>query len=113
MSDTRAVMREFRLLDEKRKLGSLSPTEETRWHELRAQLGAPEAPQAPAAVNPYAAYPQGYWGQDGQWYAYPAAYPPGAYAPAQDAHAAAYAAAYAQQQQAYAAAYGGAQDPYA
>src|SRR5215218_9804599 len=97
MSDTRAVMREFRFLDEKRKLGSLSPTEETRWHELRAHLGAPEAPQA-AATNPYAAYPQGYWGQDGQWYAYPAAYPPGAYAPAQDPHAAAYAAAYAQQQ---------------
>ena len=48
MSDTRTAMREFRFLDEKRKLGSLSAAEEQRWNELRQQLGAPEA-VAPAA----------------------------------------------------------------
>src|SRR5690348_1814124 len=75
MSDTRTSMREFRFLDEKRKMGSLSPAEETRWTELRGLLGVPDAPvQEPAAAAAYPQQPQGYYGQDGQWYAYPADY---------------------------------------
>src|SRR5688572_2200118 len=73
MSDTRTSMREFRFLDEKRKMGSLSPAEEARWTELRGLLGVPDAPvQQPAAAESYPQQPQGYYGADGQWYAYPA-----------------------------------------
>ena len=39
MSDTRAAMREFRFLDDKRKQGGLSAAEEQRWTELRHSLG--------------------------------------------------------------------------
>ncbi len=75
MSDTRTSMREFRFLDEKRKMGSLSPAEEARWTELRGLLGVQDAPvHDPAAGAGYPQQPQGYYGQDGQWYAYPANY---------------------------------------
>jgi hypothetical protein len=75
MSDTRTSMREFRFLDEKRKMGSLSPAEEARWTELRGLLGVQDAPvQEPAAAAGYPQQPQGYYGADGQWYAYPAGY---------------------------------------
>ena len=75
MSDTRAAMREFRFLDEKRKMGSLSPAEEARWNELRGLLGVQDAPiQEPPAAAAYPQQPQGYYGADGQWYAYPAGY---------------------------------------
>jgi hypothetical protein len=47
MSDTRLAMREFRFLDEKRKLTTLSSSEEQRWRELKQALGAPE-PNVPA-----------------------------------------------------------------
>src|SRR5262245_2010038 len=67
MSDTRAAMREFRFLDEKRKTASLSHEEEHRLALLRQQLGMPEAE-----------VPQGYYGEDGQWYAYPPGYDPNA-----------------------------------
>src|SRR5205814_500293 len=73
MSDTRAAMREFRFLDDKRKQGGLSAAEEQRWTELRHSLGLPEAapdpdaPVAPEYANPDATA-QGYYGQDGHWY---------------------------------------------
>ena len=60
MSDTQAAMREFRFLDEKRKTSGLLPQEEQRWQELAAHLGI-DISQAMG----------GYWGADGQWYAYP------------------------------------------
>ncbi len=71
MSDTQAAMREFRFLDEKRKTSGLLPVEEQRWQELAAHLGI----DISQAVG-------GYWGADGQWYAYPPqqAYDPNAYA---------------------------------
>lgn len=47
MSDTRLAMREFRFLDEKRKLTALSSSEEQRWRELKQALGTPE-PNVPA-----------------------------------------------------------------
>src|SRR3712207_2080318 len=78
--DTRTAMREFRFLDEKRKLGSFSVAEEQRWNELRQALGAPE-PAAPAYPSQeYAAAQsmpgyadqaaQGYYAADGNWYPY-------------------------------------------
>src|SRR5687768_13327601 len=77
MSDTQAAMREFRFLDDKRKQGGLAPIEEQRWLELRAHLGFAEA-AVPANTE---AAPAGYYGEDGQWYAYPdaSAYDPAAY----------------------------------
>ncbi|RYZ33249.1 MAG: hypothetical protein EOO72_14455, partial [Myxococcaceae bacterium] len=81
MSDTRAAMREFRFLDEKRKLGSLSAVEEARWVELRGLLGIQDAADTAAAAQAWAQpeqQPQGYYGEDGQWYAYPAGYDPNA-----------------------------------
>ncbi|MFP2911811.1 hypothetical protein ACLESD_43675, partial [Pyxidicoccus sp. 3LFB2] len=73
MSDTRAAMREFRFLDEKRKLGSLSPVEEARWVELRGLLGIQDtAPVSDASAWQQQAAPQGYYAADGQWYPYPA-----------------------------------------
>ncbi len=76
MSDTRAEFSEFASLDERRKMGSLSPEEEARWNELRGLLGVQDAavPEAGAA-EAYPPQPQGYYGADGQWYAYPAGYP--------------------------------------
>ncbi len=72
MSDTRAVMREFRFLDEKRKSGGLSSGEEQRWSELRQQLGLPaESPAQDAQQQAWAQ--QGYYGPDGNWYPYPPA----------------------------------------
>src|SRR6185436_16305331 len=68
MSDTQAAMREFRFLDEKRKTSGLLPQEEQRWQELAANLGI----DISAALG-------GYWGADGQWYAYPQGYDPNAY----------------------------------
>ena len=62
MSDTQAAMREFRFLDDKRKGGGLAPLEEQRWIELGGQLGMSAQ--------------QGYYGQDGAWYAYPPGYDP-------------------------------------
>src|SRR5512143_3091935 len=83
MSDTRAAMREFRFLDERRTRGNLSPAEEARWNELRGLLGAQGTPmQEPAVAMDPAQQPQGYYGADGQWYAYPTDYAQG-YAPNQ------------------------------
>lgn len=65
MSDTQAAMREFRFLDDKRKTNGLTPTEEQRWRELASSLGVDLSAQQ---------QPQGYFGEDGQWYAYPAGY---------------------------------------
>ncbi|WP_309894047.1 hypothetical protein [Archangium sp.] len=94
MSDTRAAMREFRFLDEKRTRGNLSPTEETRLNELRGALaGQGEPVQETSAPADLAQQPQGYYGADGQWYAYPADYTP-------DPNAG-YDAAYTQQPQGY------------
>src|SRR6476620_5672963 len=74
MSDTRAAMREFRFLDDKRKQGRLEEAEEYRWQELRQQLGFAEEPAYDPNQQQWAAQqqqqPQGYWGQDGQWYPY-------------------------------------------
>src|SRR4051812_41078810 len=69
MSDTQAAMREFRFLDDKRKTSGLLPQEEQRWQELAQALGI-DISQALG----------GYWGADGQWYAYPQqGYDPNAY----------------------------------
>jgi hypothetical protein len=62
MSDTRLAMREFRFLDEKRKLTALSSAEEQRWRELKQALGAPEPnvpvwSQADGNANPQPAAP--------------------------------------------------------
>src|SRR6478672_1337742 len=65
MSDTQAAMREFRFLDDKRKTSGLLPQEEQRWQELAQALGI-DISQAMG----------GYWGADGQWYAYPQGYDP-------------------------------------
>ena len=62
MSDTQAAMREFRFLDDKRKSGGLSHIEEQRWIDLGAMLGMTAQ--------------QGYYGEDGLWYAYPPGYDP-------------------------------------
>ena len=70
MSETRALMRDFRFLDEKRKVGGLSPAEEGRWLELRAVLGIAETPTISSQPAP-----QGYWADDGNWYPYPYAQP--------------------------------------
>ncbi|HEX8825695.1 MAG TPA: hypothetical protein VF794_37645, partial [Archangium sp.] len=96
MSDTRAEMREFRFLEEKRTRGYLSPAEEARLNELRGVLGSQADPvqETNAVVDP-AQQPQGYYGTDGQWYAYPADYTPSG-DPNQG-----YDAAYAQQPQGY------------
>ncbi len=52
MSDTRVAMREFRFLDEKRKLTALSHAEEQRWIELGHLLGGAESNEAPMEVDP-------------------------------------------------------------
>ena len=58
-------MREFRFLDEKRKMNGLTPPEEVRWQELGAALGIDlTAGQQPT----------GYYGPDGLWYQYPPGY---------------------------------------
>ena len=64
-------MREFRLLDDKRKQGGLTATEEQRWNELRQSLGFAGPPPPP----------HGYTGPDGNWYPYylPIVIPPMAY----------------------------------
>ena len=62
MSDTQAAMREFRFLDDKRKGGGLSHIEEQRWIDLGGMLGMTAQ--------------QGYYGEDGLWYAYPPGYDP-------------------------------------
>jgi hypothetical protein len=82
MSDTRAAMREFRFLDEKRKVGGLSTAEEQRWAELRGLLGLPEAP-AQDAQQPYPQQQAGYYAEDGNWYPYPANYYGGGFDPNQ------------------------------
>ncbi len=51
MSDIRLSMREFRLLEEKRKLAALSDAEERRWSELGQALGIFEAGGSPAGQN--------------------------------------------------------------
>src|SRR6185295_1352808 len=82
MSDTRAAMREFRFLDDKRKQGGLSPSEEQRWGELRQGLGLPEEPavaQVAYEADPNAqVQAQGYYAEDGNWYPYPEGYDPAA-----------------------------------
>jgi hypothetical protein len=107
MADTRAAMREFRFLDDKRKQGGLSATEEQRWTELRHTLGLPEVESPPAAApapdpGAYAQFsqqvPAGYYASDGNWYPYPAGYDPNAYAQQQAYYD---PNAYAAQQQAY------------
>src|SRR4051812_19968835 len=77
MSDTQAAMREFRFLDEKRKVSGLAGPEEQRWQELAAHLGVDISQQQP----------QGYWADDGNWYPYPEGYDPNAYADQQQAAA--------------------------
>jgi len=52
MSDTRLAMREFRFLDEKRKLTALSSNEEQRWRELKQVLGVAEARPPPSPPPP-------------------------------------------------------------
>ncbi len=88
MSDTRAAMamREFRFLDEKRTRGNISPAEEARWNELRGLLGVQGGlAQEPVAAMDPAQQPRGYYGDDGQWYAYPEGYDPNqAYAAPQE-----------------------------
>jgi len=69
MSDTRLAMREFRFLDEKRKLTTLSSSEEQRWRELKQALGAPE-PNVPVRSR-----------ADGNAYPMPTAPVPADYAP--------------------------------
>jgi len=51
MSDIRLSMREFRLLEEKRKLAALSDAEERRWNELGQSLGIFEAGGSSARQN--------------------------------------------------------------
>ena len=51
MSDIRLSMREFSLLEEKRKLAALSDAEERRWKELGQSLGIFEAGGSPARQN--------------------------------------------------------------
>ncbi|MFL5352605.1 MAG: hypothetical protein ACJ8AN_08165, partial [Archangium sp.] len=107
MSDTRAAMREFRFLDEKRTRGILSPAEEARWNELREHLVGQDMTSQEAAAEDPAQQPQGYYGEDGQWYAYPEGYDPNAQAydpnaQGYDPNAQAYDPnAYAQQPQGY------------
>src|SRR5687768_8317475 len=85
MSDTRAAMKEFRFLDEKRRVGGLTAPEEQRWLDLRQQLGVTDAHDSTPAQDAWAQQqqqqqqqqqPQGYYGADGQWYAYPQDYYP-------------------------------------
>ena len=84
MSDTRLAMREFRFLDEKRKLTTLSSSEEQRWRELKQALGAPEptvpvrsqAPSRSGSPDPSSAYSAG-----GNAYPKPNAAVPPNYAP--------------------------------
>ena len=52
MPDTRLAMREFRFLDEKRKLTPLSSNEEQRWRELKQVLGVPEELPPPTSPPP-------------------------------------------------------------
>ncbi len=84
-------MREFRFLEEKRKLTALSEAEEHRWIELGQMLGIFEAGDQPPQPEPQ--HPQGYYAEDGNWYPYDNANPPelhaqpqqGAYPPQVDA----------------------------
>ncbi|HKD40035.1 MAG TPA: hypothetical protein VKB87_07065 [Myxococcaceae bacterium] len=77
MSDIRVSMREFRFLEEKRKLAALSQAEEQRWIELGQMLGIFEANPHPPA--PEAQQPQGYYAQDGNWYPRAGSFPAQAY----------------------------------
>ncbi|HZA52119.1 MAG TPA: hypothetical protein VE549_15340 [Myxococcaceae bacterium] len=61
-------MTEFRSLEEKRKSHVLSADEELRWSELRQVLDPAEAAADVDATAPDSA--AGYYGADGQWYAY-------------------------------------------
>lgn len=67
MAGTEAAMEEFRLLEEKRNSVLLSEIEQHRWYALAAYLGIPTE------------VPQGFYGEDGQWYPsapyYPQVYP--------------------------------------
>lgn len=65
-------MREFRFLDEKRKTNGLTPVEHERWQQLGTSLGV--------ELTESEAPPQGYYGQDGQWYQYPPGFDPSAWA---------------------------------
>src|SRR5262245_19497666 len=82
MSDTRAAMKEFRFLEEKRARGILSSAEEARWGELKRLLATQGVPaqESATAMDPAQQQPQGYYGADGQWYAYPADYSQSGYA---------------------------------
>ncbi len=71
-------MREFRFLEEKRKLTALSEAEERRWIELGQMLGILEAGDQPPQPEPQ--QPQGYYAEDGNWYPYDNANPPELYA---------------------------------
>lgn len=42
MTSVQRSMREFRFLDEKRKFGNLTPTEQARFQELKQRLGVEE-----------------------------------------------------------------------
>src|SRR6218665_1409429 len=104
MSDTRAAMREYRFLNEKRTRGSFSPVEEARWNELRGILGDQGLAESEPVAEDAAPPPQGYYGEDGQWDAYPAGHdaqqPQGYYG--EDGQWYAYPAGYdAQQPQGY------------
>ncbi|MGQ0503818.1 MAG: DUF6982 domain-containing protein [Myxococcaceae bacterium] len=80
----RVVMREFRFLDEKRKLGGLTPVEEQRWVDLKADLGVADGPSAGHAgyadgqvsADMGRGQAQGYYATDGNWYPYPEGYDP-------------------------------------
>ena len=82
MSDIRVSMREFRFLEEKRKLAALSQAEEQRWIELGQMLGIFEVSPHPPA--PEAQQPQGYYAADGNWYPYAGSFPAQAYPQAAD-----------------------------
>ena len=78
MSDTHAAMEEYRFLEEKRRLGTLSEPEGQRWWEVRAMLGMPADPAEDfVAPEPEAPPEQGYIADDGNWYPFPQGYDPG------------------------------------
>ena len=77
MSDIRVSMREFRFLEEKRKLAALSQAEEQRWIELGQMLGIFEVNPHPPA--PEAQQPEGYYTRDGNWYPHAGSFPTEAY----------------------------------
>jgi hypothetical protein len=79
MSDTRNAMREYLILDEKRRHSPLPPEEEQRWYDLGQFLYAAHAPQHAYAAPQRA--PLGYYAEDGYWYPYPADYTGPGYPP--------------------------------